>query len=82
VRERRARAGMRSAYKRIDTCAAEFESTTPYLYGTYERECEATDAAPQGRHPRERPEPDRAGHRVRLLLLPRRLRLRDEGTRR
>jgi len=41
VRERRARAGMRSAYKRIDTCAAEFESTTPYLYGTYERECEA-----------------------------------------
>jgi carbamoyl-phosphate synthase large subunit len=29
------------AYKRIDTCAAEFESFTPYLYGTYERECEA-----------------------------------------
>ena len=41
VRERRARAGLRSAYKRIDTCAAEFESLTPYLYGTYERECEA-----------------------------------------
>ena len=29
------------AYKRIDTCAAEFESFTPYLYGTYEQECEA-----------------------------------------
>jgi carbamoyl-phosphate synthase large subunit len=29
------------AYKRIDTCAAEFESFTPYLYGTFERECEA-----------------------------------------
>ena len=29
------------AYKRIDTCAAEFESFTPYLYGTYEKECEA-----------------------------------------
>src|SRR4030095_4708435 len=29
------------AYKRIDTCAAEFESFTPYLYGTFEKECEA-----------------------------------------
>ncbi|MBX3299439.1 MAG: carbamoyl-phosphate synthase large subunit [Acidobacteria bacterium] len=33
-------------YKRVDTCAAEFESHTPYLYSTYEDECEAepTDA--------------------------------------
>ena len=28
-------------YKRVDTCAAEFESYTPYLYSTYESECEA-----------------------------------------
>ena len=28
-------------YKRVDTCAAEFESHTPYLYSTYETECEA-----------------------------------------
>jgi len=28
-------------YKRVDTCAAEFESYTPYLYSTYEDECEA-----------------------------------------
>ena len=28
-------------YKRVDTCAAEFEAHTPYLYSTYERECEA-----------------------------------------
>jgi carbamoyl-phosphate synthase large subunit len=28
-------------YKRVDTCAAEFESFTPYLYSTYEQECEA-----------------------------------------
>lgn len=28
-------------YKRVDTCAAEFESFTPYLYSTYEEECEA-----------------------------------------
>ena len=33
--------GLKTAYKRIDTCAAEFESFTPYLYGTYEQECEA-----------------------------------------
>ena len=34
-------AGLAPVYKRIDTCAAEFESFTPYLYGTYERECES-----------------------------------------
>ena len=28
-------------YKRVDTCAAEFEARTPYLYSTYERECES-----------------------------------------
>ena len=41
VRNARREADLRPAYKRIDTCAAEFESFTPYLYGTYERECEA-----------------------------------------
>ena len=41
VASRRAEAGLRCVYKRIDTCAAEFESFTPYLYGTYEKECEA-----------------------------------------
>ncbi len=41
VRGVRAEHGLRAAYKRIDTCAAEFESFTPYLYGTYEKECEA-----------------------------------------
>ncbi len=29
-------------YKRVDTCAAEFEAQTPYLYSTYGRECEAS----------------------------------------
>jgi carbamoyl-phosphate synthase large subunit len=28
-------------YKLVDTCAAEFEAYTPYLYSTYDRECEA-----------------------------------------
>ena len=41
VRARRAELGLVAAYKRVDTCAAEFESFTPYLYCTYEPECEA-----------------------------------------
>jgi carbamoyl-phosphate synthase large subunit len=41
VRSRRIEEGLVPAYKRIDTCAAEFESFTPYLYGTYEQVCEA-----------------------------------------
>jgi carbamoyl-phosphate synthase large subunit len=45
VRRRRLDHGLRAAYKRIDTCAAEFESFTPYLYGTFERECEAEPTA-------------------------------------
>src|SRR4051794_23559277 len=41
VRLARLEHGLKPAYKRIDTCAAEFESFTPYLYGTFEQECEA-----------------------------------------
>jgi carbamoyl-phosphate synthase large subunit len=41
LRARRRDAGIVAVYKRIDTCAAEFESFTPYLYGTFEQECEA-----------------------------------------
>ncbi|HEV7572774.1 MAG TPA: carbamoyl-phosphate synthase large subunit [Thermoanaerobaculia bacterium] len=41
VREERHAAGVRPVYKRVDTCAAEFEATTPYMYSTYETECEA-----------------------------------------
>jgi carbamoyl-phosphate synthase large subunit len=41
VRARRIAAGIVPVYKRVDTCAAEFVSHTPYLYSTYERECEA-----------------------------------------
>jgi carbamoyl-phosphate synthase large subunit len=41
IRERRREAGIVASYKRIDTCAAEFESFTPYMYGTFEQECEA-----------------------------------------
>jgi carbamoyl-phosphate synthase large subunit len=41
LRRLRLRQGIQVTYKRVDTCAAEFEAFTPYLYSTYERECEA-----------------------------------------
>jgi carbamoyl-phosphate synthase large subunit len=41
VRARRKERGILPVYKRVDTCGAEFESNTPYLYSTYESECEA-----------------------------------------
>ena len=52
VRALRHRLGVRPVFKRIDTCAAEFEARTPYMYSTYEApsfgepECES---APSGR---------------------------------
>ena len=41
VRAHRRELGIAPVYKRVDTCGAEFESFTPYLYSTYEHECEA-----------------------------------------
>ena len=41
VYEKRRALGVFSAYKRIDTCAAEFPTSTAYLYSTYEPFCEA-----------------------------------------
>ncbi|WP_022949934.1 carbamoyl-phosphate synthase large subunit [Methylohalobius crimeensis] len=41
VRAARHKHGIRPVYKRIDSCAAEFASSTAYLYSTYEEECEA-----------------------------------------
>jgi carbamoyl-phosphate synthase large subunit len=41
IRERRRESGLSAVYKRIDTCAAEFESFTPYMYGTFEQQCES-----------------------------------------
>ncbi len=42
VRHLRRKHGIKPVYKRVDTCSAEFESYTPYLYSTYEDEDEAT----------------------------------------
>jgi len=77
---------VRPAFKRIDTCAAEFASPTAYMYSTYETPfagsvaCEAEPSAKTkvvilggG------PQPHRPGHRVRLLLLSCRLRAERGG---
>jgi carbamoyl-phosphate synthase large subunit len=41
VRNRRKELGVKAVFSRVDTCAAEFESFTPYLYSNYESACEA-----------------------------------------
>ena len=80
IRARRIEAGVTPVFHRVDTCAAEFESNTPYLYSTYETESEA--------EPSDRRKivilgsgPNRIGQgdRVRLLLLPCLVRLPEEG---
>jgi carbamoyl-phosphate synthase large subunit len=41
VRKQRHALNVRPVFKRVDTCAAEFSTSTAYLYSTYEQECEA-----------------------------------------
>ena len=41
IRELRKSLGVKAVFNRVDTCSAEFESFTPYLYSTYETACEA-----------------------------------------
>ncbi|MCB1601858.1 MAG: carbamoyl-phosphate synthase large subunit [Xanthomonadales bacterium] len=41
LRQLRRALGVRPVYKRVDSCAAEFSTSTAYLYSTYEEECEA-----------------------------------------
>ncbi|MEX2494636.1 MAG: carbamoyl-phosphate synthase large subunit, partial [Woeseia sp.] len=41
IRQRRLKLGLRPVFKRVDTCGAEFATSTAYLYSTYEEECEA-----------------------------------------
>ena len=69
--------GLERTYRSVDTCAAEFEARTPYFYSAHERGSNGAGrggagGSPLGRDPRLRPEPDRPGDRVRLLLRPRR----------
>ena len=74
VREKRQPFAAAPAYKRIDTCAAEFESFTPYMYGLVRAVLRVgAQRQEEGRHPRQRTESHRSRHRIRLLLLSRRL---------
>jgi carbamoyl-phosphate synthase large subunit len=41
IRARRLELGVRPVFKRVDTCAAEFATSTAYMYSTYEEECES-----------------------------------------
>ena len=41
IRSLRHKFGIRPVYKRVDTCAAEFSTSTAYMYSTYDEECEA-----------------------------------------
>ena len=41
VRQARLAHGVKPVFKRVDTCAAEFQAATAYMYSTYEEECEA-----------------------------------------
>lgn len=41
IRDARKRMGIEATFKMVDTCGAEFAAHTPYLYSTYEQECEA-----------------------------------------
>ncbi|MDX2220205.1 MAG: carbamoyl-phosphate synthase large subunit [Burkholderiales bacterium] len=41
VRAKRHAANIRPVYKRVDTCAAEFATSTAYMYSTYDEECES-----------------------------------------
>ncbi len=41
VRQARQALGVKPVFKRVDTCAAEFQAATAYMYSTYEEECEA-----------------------------------------
>ena len=81
AKEARLALGVRPVFKRIDTCAAEFASPTAYMYSCYAPPF-AGEARDEARPSTRRkvvilgggPESDRPRHRVRLLLLPRRLR--------
>jgi carbamoyl-phosphate synthase large subunit len=45
VRDKRHELNVAPVYKRVDTCAAEFATSTAYMYSTYEEECEAAPTA-------------------------------------
>ena len=45
VRDHRHKLAIHPVYKRVDTCAAEFSTSTAYMYSTYDEECEASPSS-------------------------------------
>jgi len=45
VRQRREKLNIKPVFKRVDSCAAEFDTQTAYLYSTYQHECEANPSS-------------------------------------
>ena len=75
ARAKRRAWGVRPVFRRVDSCAGEVAAASNYFYSTWGEADEAAASCPGvtlRRHPRLRPEPDRPGDRVRLLLRPRR----------
>ena len=71
-RQRRRSRPRARRFRRVDSCAGEVEAASNYFYSTRgERDERPPEPGRSRRHPRQRPEPDRAGDRVRLLLRPR-----------
>ena len=69
LRAARKQMGIEAVFNAVDTCGAEFEAFTPYLYSTYEgRRRIQAHAAQENHDSRRRTQPHRPGHRVRLLL--------------
>ncbi len=75
IRATRKSLGIIPTYRLVDTCAAEFEAYTPVLLLDVRRRERATrERQTEDHDPRWRSEPDRPGHRIRLLLRPCRFR--------
>ena len=73
VRRARYARGIRPSYRRVDSCGGEVAAASNYYYSTWG---EQDEPVPESGKPRvvilgSGPEPDRSGHRVRLLLRPR-----------
>jgi carbamoyl-phosphate synthase large subunit len=68
VRALRHRLGLHPVYKTVDTCAAEFAAARRTTTQPTTRRPRSPVGPAEGAHPRLGAEPDRAGHRVRLLV--------------
>ena len=79
VRKLRHAFNVHPVYKRVDSCAAEFATTTAYLYSTYEEEVRSAADHARKDHGARRRANHRSGHRVRPTVACMRLALREDG---